>query len=180
MSANGITTSDWQPLCDMLREALVKRLAEQDHNATGALSDSIEVLAKEEADRWFIEVWANNYGLWVNNGRKPGTMPPISVIRQWMDERNIGKDLAKEYQKRGLAFVIARSIKERGITPQGGYSSHYSKGNSIERTGFVDSVVAENEDAITETVTEIIGKVADWIIFNKYRNTIRFLNNGSV
>lgn len=184
-SANEITAESWQPLCDELQKALVERLAAQDHNATGALSDSIEVIAKKEAQKWCIEVWAKHYGRWVNNGRDSVArnpkvkMPPIDVIREWMDVRNIGNDLAKEYQKRGLAFVIARSIKEKGIPPEGGYSDHYAKGNTIERTGWVDRVIEEKEEYIADYVAEIAGEVADWIIFNKYRNTIKFLNNGS-
>jgi len=178
-SANEITAESWQPLCDELQKALVERLAAQDHNATGALSDSIEVIAKKEAQKWCIEVWAKHYGRWVNNGRKKGKMPPIDVIREWMDVRNIGNDLTKEYQKRGLAFVIARSIKEKGIPPEGGYSAHYAKGNTIERTGWVDRVIEEKEEYIADYVKEIAGEVADWIIFNKYRNTIKFFGNGS-
>ena len=178
-SANEITAESWQPLCDELQKALVERLAAQDHNATGALSDSIEVIAKEEAQKWCIEVWAKNYGRWVNNGRQKGTMPPIDVIREWMDVRNIGNDLVKEYQRRGLAFVIARSIKEKGIPPEGGYSDHYPKGNTIERTGWVDRVIEENEEYISGYISSLMEQVADYIIFNKYRNTIKYFTDGN-
>lgn len=178
-TANELTAESWQPLCDVLQKALVERLAAQDHNATGALSDSIEVIAKEEAQKWCIEVWAKNYGRWVNNGRQKDTMPPIDVIREWMDVRNIGNDLAKEYQKRGLAFVIARSIKEKGIPPEGGYSVHYAKGNTIERTGWVDRVIEEKEEYITDYISSLMEQVADYIIFNKYRNTIKYFTDGN-
>ena len=175
------TAEDWQPLCDLIKDALVAKLAEQDHNATGALSDSVEVTAKELPDRWVIEALANTYGVYVNNGRRQGAaMPPISVIYQWMQQRGIGANLAKDYQKRGLAFVISKSIAEKGIPPQGGYSDYYSKGNSIKRTGFADDVIAENEEQIWAMVEEVIGKVTDWIIFNKYSKTAKFIGqNGN-
>lgn len=174
------TTEDWQPLCDLIKEKLVAKLAEQDHNATGALSDSVEMRVTELPDRWVIEALANTYGVYVNNGRRQGaTAPPIAVIQEWMGQRNIGSELAKESQKRGLAFVIARSISQKGIPPQGGYSSHYAKGNSLKRTGWVDDVIAENEEQIYSMIEEVIGKVTDWIIFNKYKHTATFLNNGS-
>lgn len=175
------TAEDWQPLCDLLKEKIVAKIAEQDHNATGALSDSVEVIARELPDRWVIEALANNYGVYVNNGRRQGApMPPISVIYQWMQQRGIGANLAKDYQKRGLAFVISKSIAEKGIPPQGGYSDYYSKGNSIKRTGFADDVIAENEEQIWAMVEEVIGKVTDWIIFNKYRKTAKFIGqNGN-
>lgn len=175
------TAEDWQPLCDLLKEKIVAKIAEQDHNATGALSDSVEVIARELPDRWVIEALANNYGVYVNNGRRQGApMPPISVIYQWMQQRGIGANLAKDYQKRGLAFVISKSIAEKGIPPQGGYSDYYSKGNSIKRTGFADDVIAENEEQIWAMVEEVIGNVTDWIIFNKYRKTAKFIgSNGN-
>lgn len=175
------TAEDWQPLCDLLKEKIVEKIAEQDHNATGALSQSVEVTARELPDRWVIEALANNYGRYVNNGRQQGaTMPPISVIYQWMQQRGIGADIQRESKRRGLAFVIAKSISEKGIPPQGGYSSYYSKGNSIKRTGFADDVIAENEEQIYKMVEEVIGKVADWIIFNKYKHTATFIgNNGN-
>lgn len=175
------TAEDWQPLCDLLKEKIVAKIAEQDHNATGALSQSVEVIARELPDRWVIEALANNYGVYVNNGRRQGApMPPISVIYQWMQQRGIGANLAKDYQKRGLAFVISKSIAEKGIPPQGGYSNYYSKGNSIKRTGFADDVIAENEEQIWAMVEEVIGKVTDWIIFNKYRKTAKFIGqNGN-
>ena len=175
------TAEDWQPLCDLLKEKIVAKIAEQDHNATGALSQSVEVIARELPDRWVIEALANNYGVYVNNGRRQGApMPPISVIYQWMQQRGIGANLAKDYQKRGLAYVISKSIAEKGIPPQGGYSDYYSKGNSIKRTGFADDVIAENEEQIWAMVEEVIGKVTDWIIFNKYRKTAKFIGqNGN-
>lgn len=172
------TAEDWQPLCDLIKDALVAKLAEQDHNATGALSDSVEVTAKELPDRWVIEALANTYGVFVNNGRRQGApMPPIDVIYEWMQQRGIANDIQRESQRRGIAFVIARSISRNGIPPVGGYSRYYSKGNSIKRTGWADDVVAENEEKIYEMIEEVIGKVADWIIFNKYRKTINFLNS---
>lgn len=172
------TAEDWQPLCDLIKDALVAKLAEQDHNATGALSDSVEVTAKELPDRWVIEALANTYGVFVNNGRRQGApMPPIDVIYEWMQQRGIANDIQRESQRRGIAFVIARSISRNGIPPAGGYSRYYPKGNSIKRTGWADDVVAENEEKIYEMIEEVIGKVADWIIFNKYRKTINFLNS---
>ena len=175
------TAEDWQPLCDLIKDALVAKLAEQDHNATGALSDSVEVTAKELPDRWVIEALANTYGKFVNNGRRQGApMPPIDVIYEWMKVRGVASEITKESKRRGVAYVIAKSIAERGIPPVGGYADHYAKGNSIKRTGWADDVIAENEEEIYKMVEEVIGKVTDWIIFNKYKHTATFLNrNGN-
>lgn len=168
-----LTAEDWQPLADRLKQLLTERLAAQDHNATGALSDSIEMVVKKEASGWTIEGWANAYGRYVNNGRQAGKMPPTNIIYEWMKVRNIGNDLTKEYQRRGLAFVIARSIAEKGIPPQGGYSEYYEKGNSIDRTGWVSDVLKEYESEILEFVEERLGEIAEYYIFSKFDNTIK-------
>lgn len=174
------TAEDWQPLCDLIKEKLVAKLAEQDHNATGALSDSVEMRVTELPDRWVIEALANTYGVFVNNGRRQGaTMPPISVIYEWMKVRGIASEIANERKRKGIAFAIARSISENGIPPQNGYSQHYAKGNTIKRTGWVDDVISENEEDIYKMVEEVIGRVTDWIIINKYKHTIKLLNDGN-
>lgn len=175
------SVEEWQPLCDFLKEKLVAKIAEQDHNATGALSDSVEVIAKDLADRWAIEIYANSYGKYVNNGWEVDPRkkrPPTDIILAWMQQRGIGAELTKEYQKRGLAYIISRSIWEHGIPPNRGYSDYYSKGNSIKRTGWADDVIAENEEQIYKMVEEVIGKVTDWIIFNKYKKTEHFIKGG--
>lgn len=176
MGAGNLTADDWQPLCDLLVQKLREKIAEQDHNATGALSASIEAQAVELVDRWCIEVRANHYGKYVNNGRQPGSMPPVQVIYEWMKVRNIGVELQRESERRSLAFAIAKSIRDKGIPPQGGYSPFYEKGNSIERVGFANRVIEENAQAIEDVVTELLGKVADWIIFNQYKKQIDHLN----
>lgn len=176
MGAGNLTAEDWQPLCDLLVQKLREKIAAQDHNASGALTESIEAEAIDLGDRWRIEVRANYYGRYVNNGRNPGTYPPIEPIREWIEVRGIGSELQKEWQKRGLAFAIAHSIKEKGIPPQGGYSPFYEKGNSIERVGFADRVIEENWDAIESTINELIGKIADWIVMNKYRDKLKHIN----
>lgn len=178
------TLAEWQPLCDLIKEKLVAKLAEQDHNATGALSDSVEMRVTELPDRWVIEALANTYGVFINNNRRTKAdgahMPPIDIIYEWMKVRGIAADIKRESKRRGVAYVIARSIWENGIPPAGGYSSHYAKGNSIKRTGWVDDVISENEEEIYKLVEEVIGKVTDWIIFNKYKHTATFLNQNGI
>lgn len=53
-----------------------------------------------------------NYYINVENGRKAGgKFPPIEVIRKWMIVKKIP-------DKPGVAFLIARSISEKGIKPK--------------------------------------------------------------
>lgn len=50
------------------------------------------------------------YGLPVEEGRKPGKMPPVSAIELWV----IRKGIAPRGESRGVAYMIARAIGRRG------------------------------------------------------------------
>ena len=51
------------------------------------------------------------HGIFVEVGRKPGKMPPIQAIVDWLIAKKVGRDPAK---LRGLAFGIARKIGRVG------------------------------------------------------------------
>lgn len=148
---------DWQPLTDYITRFLREELARQDHNATGALSNSLRVDVKEGDSEATITGYGRDYGKYVNRGRKAGSMPPTNYILSWMRTRGIGADLQKDYQKRGLAFVIARSIAINGIPPINGYSEFYPKGKTIDRTRFVDKLFEEHSDEIQSIIRRIVG-----------------------
>lgn len=50
------------------------------------------------------------YAVAVENGRKPGRMPPIDAIQLWV----IRKGIAGRDDSRSVAFLIARAIGRRG------------------------------------------------------------------
>lgn len=69
------------------------------------------------------------YASIIEDGRRPGArMPPLSVIEDWVRRKGIGRQYGPDQQGRrkvsrklndseirGIAFVIARAIKARGI-----------------------------------------------------------------
>ena len=121
--------------------ALKAELARQLHNATGAASESIHI---EEDGILEWTIIGNAYLYWVNFGRQPGKWPNIAAIRQWVEIKNIGN--GKDVDT--IAFLIARSIKEKG-TPAKPYVV-WTVGNSIDRTDFVTRVLKEHEQEIKE------------------------------
>ncbi len=46
------------------------------------------------------------YGYWVEKGRRPGKMPPVSAIEPWARRHGVN------------AFMVARAIGRRGTTPR--------------------------------------------------------------
>ena len=51
---------------------------------------------------------------------------------------------------------FARSIAENGIPPIGGYSEFYAKGNTIDRTHFIDKLFDEHSDEIYSIIRQIV------------------------
>jgi hypothetical protein len=78
-------------------------------NASGKLAESITY----KIDGYRLKVQGNDYIYYLQNGRKNGKRPPISVIRQWIDDKGINPtDISKD----SLAFLIARRIGQEGTT----------------------------------------------------------------
>lgn len=82
------------------------------HNkiASGKLYNSIDyklVITETNIRLYFL---AQDYWIYVENGRKAGKMPPISAIKGWMVKKGIA-DI------NGASYKISRSIGKNGIRP---------------------------------------------------------------
>lgn len=93
---------------------ITKILAENDKQVTGNLIKSLDFKVIKDVDGFFLQILAAPYFKYVDEGRKPGRMPPIKPIQKWADRRGIKFKNMSEQQ---TAFVIARSIGKKGIKP---------------------------------------------------------------
>lgn len=59
-------------------------------------------------DNVVIEVLFNNYVDYIEKGRHPGKMPPVSALKEWAQSRGIPTD-------NGTLYAIANAIKRDGI-----------------------------------------------------------------
>lgn len=87
---------------------LIIMLKKAGKRSSGALINSIDFRLKEQANQINIELIANDYLKYVDEGRRAGTYPPISAIAKWTSINGISKS---------AAFPIARSIFKFGIKP---------------------------------------------------------------
>lgn len=115
-----------------------------------ALRDNISFVLNIGSDEFTITFNAPDYWKYVNDGRRPGKMPPIESLISWISRRNI---TPKAYNGKlpsinSLAFLIARKIGRDG-----------TKGNQ-----FLDLTIDEFESAFRNQIADAITKdIADHV-----------------
>lgn len=126
-------------LVEKLKTDIKASLEKQKHVASGKLLDSIDVKIQEAASELNIIGYQEDYGKYVDAGRKPRVKGvPVEVLEEWIKVINIASE-SKEV--RSIAFAIQNSIKEKGI-PAKPYSK-WKEGNSIKRIDYLDEILNE-------------------------------------
>ena len=92
-------------------------------NATSSLSQSIEPQITGTQSGYRLTVLMEDYWQYVEEGRKPGKMPPIKNIYEWIRyKRPIQDKIQQSPDKiaatKSLAYVIARKIGQKGTKAQ--------------------------------------------------------------
>lgn len=90
--------------------------------ASGSLKNSVKANVIEQGGSLEVVFDINEAWKFVEEGRAPGTFPPIDEIKKWIQVKNLmprpytlpnGKQLIPSQNQ--LAFLIGRKIKEKGI-----------------------------------------------------------------
>ena len=89
------------------KNLLKDNLLKHGKKATGNLIKSIDSELRLEQDTMIFELSAEDYLVYVDQGRKPGKYPNINAISKWATIKGIPQS---------AVFPIARKIKEEGIT----------------------------------------------------------------
>ena len=125
--------------------------AEQMHN--GELYNKISYSVSTDSSGWAISVSLADYWKYVEYGRRPGKMPPVSAIENWINVKQIiphsmtlksGKTVIPTIPQ--LSFLIARSIGRRGIAPK----PLFQKSFEAAKQQFMQVI----KDAITQDIKE--------------------------
>tara|TARA_R100001443_G_scaffold47799_1_gene60278 strand:- start:9533 stop:10072 length:540 start_codon:yes stop_codon:yes gene_type:complete len=126
-----------------------KILDQKDKNTTGKLRKSLRYKVIENENGFDIKFYASKYAAFVNKGvsgtqttrtyidkdgkrkRSPfkfKKQPPSSVIQSWIGNKGIkGRDRKGRFiTRKSLAFLIARSIKRKGIPAASFYTQPLS------------------------------------------------------
>ena len=125
--------------------------AEQMNN--GELYRTISYSVSTGNSGWVISVSLADYWKYVEYGRRPGKMPPVSAIENWINVKQIiphsmtlksGKTVIPTIPQ--LSFLIARSIGRRGIAPK----PLFQKSFEAAKQQFIQVI----KDAITQDIKE--------------------------
>ena len=125
--------------------------AEQMNN--GELYRTISYSVSTGNSGWVISVSLADYWKYIEYGRRPGKMPPVSAIENWINVKQIiphsmtlksGKTVIPTIPQ--LSFLIARSIGRRGIAPK----PLFQKSFEAAKQQFIQVI----KDAITQDIKE--------------------------
>ena len=124
-------------------------------NVTGKMSQSLGYKIDESGLTIFS---TEKYFTVLETGRKPGKMPPISAIEEWVKNKPIASDI----NPRSLAFLIARKIGEEGslLYRQGGNSGVIS--DFINETKIQEDLINLLTDEFRDyVINEFINKAVN-------------------
>lgn len=141
--------------------AVYRQRLEDDNVNTSKMSLSNSVSYEvASGDTWMaVDITLLDYWKYVEYGRRPGKMPPISAIEKWIKIKPIVPRAyggRKVPSAKSLAYLIARKIEREGIAPR----PHFA--------GTLDTLLRSFDNALSEAVAQDIGESID-IIINDYR-----------
>jgi len=91
---------------------IIQGLNAKGKNASGKLARSTKFKFRSIPSLITFEIKAQDYWKYVDQGRKPGKMPPEAPILKWISQKGLGNQ-----DDKGLAFLIRRKIAREGIKP---------------------------------------------------------------
>ena len=108
-----------------------------------------------------MQIRMAEHGEYLDKGRKPGKGVPPGVLEEWLQLPNVlaritGQDARlKDYQIKSLAFVINRSIKQKGIKPKNWLQPAFDK-VTPKIAGVVEAALAEDIEITFEEIKKLI------------------------
>ena len=141
---------DFNKVGKLIIASLQKELIEQGHQASGNLVNSFEQRIIEVPNSIVIEILMDEYGIYVNEGRKTGGKKvPINVLVDWIERKAI---VNGDKEVKSLAFAIQQTIHKEGIPTKGSFKFS----NNGRRKGFIDFVIDnELDNAINELEQQV-------------------------
>jgi len=146
---------DYKKVGKLIIASLQKELLGQGHKATGDLINSFEQRVIELPNSIVIEILMNEYGIYVNEGRKTGGKKvPINVLVEWIERKAIASG---DKDVKSMAFAIQNTIHKEGIPTKGSFKFS----NNGRRKGFIDFVIDNELDEVYNELEQQVFKGYD-------------------
>ena len=120
--------------------------------ASGSLINSINYKLQDTATGIQVQLVANDYLKYVDQGRRPGTYPPIRAIQRWVQIKGIPKE---------AAWAIRKNIFKFGIKPT----------NVIQKT---KNIIEQSRDANRKYEQRMVDNIVKMLEKN-WTNTNRYI-----
>ena len=106
-----------QLIADQIVELYKQQLESKGIPASGSLGDTASVEVELSGSKLIVSLNLEHYWRYVEYGRRPGKMPPIDNIEDWIRVKPvIPKPIdGKVPSSKSLAYLIARKIGREGI-----------------------------------------------------------------
>lgn len=101
--------------CEKFAATYKDKLTRDNKSASGALISTIKTEVRFLDDRFEAVIYVQDYWKYVENGRKPGTLPPIASIEGWIMKKGLPRPANLTLQQQ--AWSIAKGIERNGIKP---------------------------------------------------------------
>ena len=107
-----------------------KNLTRKKKNVTNSLYDSLDYQVKAMPNSFEFDFLMEEYGEWVDKGRKAGKNPPFSPLRKWVQDRRIQfRDNSGRFHTYDqTAWRVVKSIGRKGIEPSNFYTRPFNLG----------------------------------------------------
>lgn len=115
--------------------------------SSGKLRDSIRAHVDEQGNLIDISIDGESYFKYVDQGREAGSFPPLDAIQEWATKRNIEPK---------AAFVIARSIAEKGIVGKH-ITEDLEKDGEFGVDNMAEAFADDVEQKMSQALNEIFG-----------------------
>jgi len=134
-----------------------KNLTRKKKNVTNSLYDSLDYDIKAMPNSFEFDFLMNEYGEWVDKGRKAGKNPPFSPLRKWVEDRRIqfrsNKGKFQSYDQ--TAWAIVKSIGKKGIPASNFYSRPFNLGYAKLPNEIVEAYALDVEDFLEFTIDKL-------------------------
>jgi len=134
---------------DVIREILIPKFKSLGMDATGEWIRTVDARGNE--------IWGRDYTEYLVNGRRPGKIPPIAPILNWIQ----AKFGISGQEAMSRAYAVAYTIAEKGTT-------YYQQGGT-DLLAILDS--QKTKDFINSRISEIANDKLEKILTNEIKTT---------